>query len=256
MINTFCKFYYGHEVNEENYKLSFSEGAGPEIIIELDLDSYSFEDFIAEVVLKMNDSGTYIYTYTTDRDMRKYTIDATGSFKILASTSTVLAYSCFDLLGFSTDTSLATSQTSTASVGSVWSPQMMPQNYVSFDDNQSANDPTVRRSASGNVEMIKYGDNKLMELSFSFITNIAQNNAYLKTDLSGVENCREFLKYVVNKNTVEFIPDEDKPDVYFKCILEKTQDSSDGVGFKLKELYARGLPGYYETGLLTFRLLE
>ena len=49
------------------------------------------------------------------------------------------------------------------------------------------------------------------------------------------------------------MPDRNTPGVFDKVILEKTKESSKGVGFKLKELYGKGLIDYYESGLLTFR---
>jgi len=41
-----------------------------------------------------------------------------------------------------------------------------------------------------------------------------------------------------------------------KVILESTGESKDGVGFKIKEMYDQGLPGYYESGTLVFRVVE
>ena len=52
---------------------------------------------------------------------------------------------------------------------------------------------------------------------------------------------------------MEFIPNRLVPNVFKRCILESTPASGDGVGFELRELYSRGLVGYFETGEITFR---
>jgi hypothetical protein len=39
-------------------------------------------------------------------------------------------------------------------------------------------------------------------------------------------------------------------------MLESTPEDAKGLKYKLKELYGQGLPGYFETGVLKFRVLE
>jgi hypothetical protein len=68
-----------------------------------------------------------------------------------------------------------------------------------------------------------------------------------------VSDARTFLAYAVTKADLEFIPDVSSASVFTKCILESTDADSNGLGFKLKEMYSQGLVGYYETGLLKFR---
>ena len=52
------------------------------------------------------------------------------------------------------------------------------------------------------------------------------------------------------------MPDKDSPTTYYRVVLEKTSSDSDGTGYKLQEQFTRGLVGYFETGLLTFRIIE
>ena len=59
--------------------------------------------------------------------------------------------------------------------------------------------------------------------------------------------------YASNKNSLEFLPDVDTPTSFTNCILEKTPEDAKGTAFKLKELYSRGLTGYFESGNLQFR---
>jgi hypothetical protein len=64
------------------------------------------------------------------------------------------------------------------------------------------------------------------------------------------------MQWIMDKNYIEFIPDPSSPDIYYRIVLESAPGSSDGMGYKLQEQYARGLTGYWETGVLTFRIIE
>lgn len=254
MINTFSAFYYGHEIDETNLNLGFKE-SGSEIKATLNVGSYSLTDFALEVARAMNEAGSYTYSAAVNRSTRRITITATGSFQLLAATSAFLSTSCYSLLGFSADTSSATSHTAPSASGFAWYPQMKIQNYVAFEDQQSSVDGTIKKTANGTVESVTYGNEYIMDANFMFITDIPQSVDWLKTDSSGVLNAREFLKYATKKNDLEFVADINSNN-FVKCLLDKTQESNDGLAFKLKEMYGRGLPGYYETGILKFRLIE
>lgn len=252
MINTMCKFYYGHVITTLNYHLDFKEGAGAEINATLDIGSYSLTEFAQHVVDVLNDYGTLNYVYSIDRATRFITISGDSAFTFLAGTGSNVNESCFDLLGFSADTSSASSQTGTAS-GSVWIPQFKPQDYVAFDDQQSSYDSTVRTSANGVVEAVKFGSKYTMDINFRFITDYHQpSNSIVEHQIDGVANARDFMEFITSKNTIEFMPDRNDPSIYETCYLDATPEDRDGLDFKLKEQYSKGLPGYYDTGILKF----
>jgi len=258
MIQTFSSFYYGHVVDETNNYLNFKEGAGPELSAVLNVGSYSPGDFAIEIARSMNAVGTQSYAVTIDRSTQFLTITAASNFNLLITSGSAAGVSVFSLAGFTgADTGLALTHTSNVKSGTIWSPQFKGQDYIDFEDNQSAVDGVVKKSANGTVEVAKFGNQKIMEINFMFITNIHQSNScILKTDPAGYENARAFMEYACTKADLEFIPDAANPSVFKKVILEATEKDSNGLGFKLKEMYAKGLPGYYETGVLKFRLLE
>lgn len=254
MINTFCKFYYGHTVDETNYALDFKEGAGSELNANVEIGEYTLTDFASAVSNALNETGALTYTVSVNRTTRIITISASGSFTLLASTGSRVGIGIWSLLGFSVNTSSASSHAGTIASGSEWIPQFKPQDFVDFQDQQSSVDGVKRESANGSVEAISFGNRQIMDANFTFITDIGQSsNAVITNDASGVSNARTFLEYATTKADLEFIPDKNSPSTFTKCILESTSESKDGLGFKLKELYARGLPGYYETGVLKFR---
>lgn len=258
MIQTYSAFYYGHMVDETNFYLNFKEGAGPEITAQLNVGSYTATDFAIELSRAMNAIGTQTYTVTFDRSTRLITISAPSNFQLLLTSGTNVGNSVFSLVGFSgADTALALTHTGNAVSGSAWCPQMRGQDFVDFEDQQSSIDGVVKKSSNGTVEVAKFGTQKIMDINFMFITDIHQeNDCWIKSDASGVANARTFLEYATTKADLEFIPDVDNPDVFNKCLLESTDSSRDGLGFKLNEMYTKGLPGYYSTGVMKFRLIE
>lgn len=264
MITTKSKFYYGHTIDADNNYLDFKEGAGSELSAVLNAGEYSLTDFVTELARALNAAGSLTYSCSLNRTTRVITISAGGAFTILGATGTHVNISVLELAGFAaSDTSSATSHAGTSGSGSVWYPQWTIQNYVSFDDNVSSVDGIVRESTSGVIEAVSYGRRYIMEGNFKFITNVRQGpmssanaSMELENDTSGVENARAFLTYAITKSPLEFIPDRSDASDFETCILESTPESSDGLAFKLKELYSINLSGYYETGILTFRRVE
>jgi hypothetical protein len=255
MINTFCKFYYGHTINQDNRYLDFQEFGGSALLATLKIGEYSLTDFCNEVARAMNEVGSQSYAVSANRTTRIITVTApTTTFKLLPVTGSNEARSCYDLLGFSSDTSYALSQVGDSASGYEWVPQFKPQSYVDFEHQQLSVDGVVKQSTSGAVEAVKFGNFKIMECNFKFITNIYQSQlSPISNDSQGVENAIAFLEYIITKADLEFIPDKNDASAYHKCLLESTEESKDGLSFKLKEQYASGLVGYYETGILKFR---
>lgn len=253
MIFTKCSFYYGHTISENNSYIDFQEGADPVLVAQVAVGEYSFTDFLNAVALALNDNGTLNYSVSANRATRIVTITADGNFRILGATGVNSGQSVGGLIGIQTDTALALSHTGTFASGSSWEPQFYPQDYVDFEDQQSAIDGVIKQSASGKVETVSFGRKKIMEANFRFITDVPQNNSVIVSDSSAVLKARTFLEYAITKADLEFIPDKLKPETFVKCILESTPEDQNGLGFKLKELYSLGLAGYYETGVLKFR---
>jgi hypothetical protein len=259
MINTYSKFYYGFTVTSSNKYLDFDEGAGA-LVAEVVPGTYTLEDLAQAVEDALNEAGSFQYTVTTNRASRLLTIASTGPTDYLAATGTnvTLGASVFPTLGYpATDVFNSTSFVSSTAIGSVYSPQYKLQDYIDQQDSRKNRDATLSKSASGKVEIQSFGIDRFFEFSIKFATNIYQpNGGPIINDQNGVTNLRNFMQWLMNKNDIEFIPDSADPVTYYKVVLESASGSSDGMGYKLQEQYARGLTGYWETGVLTFRIIE
>lgn len=254
-LTTFSHFLYGHRIlSNVNDSLDFNEGAG-ELQATLTPGGYSFSELAEVIETALNAVGANTYVVTTNRDGFNFTISANANFSLLAATGTRVGTGVWDTIGFSAvNVSGANTYTSTAQSGLVYRPQFILQDHVDFSTNIEAIDPSVNESASGEIEVLKFGDRRFMEANIRFTTNITQpNRGPIENNPNGVSDLTAFLEYAVSKSKFEFMANANQPAFYNVVLLEKTPDSRDGTGFTLKELYNKGAPGYFDTGVLTFR---
>lgn len=259
MINTFSKFYYNLSVTSTNKYIDIDEGTG-EITATVQTGNYTLEDLAQAVEDALNEVGTFTYTVTVNRTTRILTIASTGSTDFLASTGTnvVLGVAIFSTLGYpATDVLNTTSYVATTAIGVVYTPQYKLQDYVDQLDNRDQRNSTMAKSSSGKVQMQSFGVDRMFEFSIKFATNIKQpSSGPITNNLTGVDELRTFMQYCINKYTVEFMPDSSTPSTYYRVVLENSSGGKDGMGYKLQEQYTKGLVGYFETGILTFRIIE
>jgi hypothetical protein len=257
-IGTFSKFYYGYEIDITNNKIDFAEG-GPELTATLSVGIYNPEELALEIKTQLDAVGAKTYTVTFNRTTRKFTIAAnTGTYSILISTGTHDDTAPYDLLGFTgvVDLTGSITYTSDSASGSEYRPQFWLQDYTSSDDWLVRSDASVNTSASGQVEVISFGDNVFTEFNILFVTNLPMDNTIIKNNPSGVEDCRDFLTFAIKRGVIDFMVDASDPATFEKIILESTPESSKGVGFKLEEEVGKNLPGIYRTGKLKWRIKE
>lgn len=257
MISTFSGFIYGFTVDEDNRYLDFKEG-GAELSATVAVGSYSLAQMLSAVQDALNQAGARVYTLSASRSTRKITIAATGgNFSLLTASGSHFSSSIFSLLGFTgADRTGAATYLGNTTAGSYYAPQFKLQKYISKDDLQQATQATVNKTASGRVEVIKFGTEKFYEMNITYITNIRQDNSIIKTNLTGVADARAFMQYAVLKAPFDFIPDVDTPTTFDVVMLETTTISAQGTGYQLNELYDKALPGYFETGKLRLRVIE
>jgi hypothetical protein len=256
-LSTHSKWFFGHEIDAANYSLPFDEGAG-EILAELNAGSYSLSEFATEIARAMNAVGGQVYTATVNRATRKITISAPGTFALLITTGSTAGTACFALAGFSgADVSGASSYTGGSASGLEYATQFVCQDFVESSDLQGAADATVHKSATGRVEVVKFGTESFFELSLKYATSRPMGSGSpIRENLTGLADLRTFMQNLVTKNRLEFMPDENDPNTFHKVILEKTPENDKGVAYKLREMYGRGLPGFFETGVLKFRVVQ
>lgn len=257
-LSTFSTFYYGHTITSDNQYINFDEGSG-DVAATIAIGSYTPTDFATAIQTAMNAAGTFTYTVTFNRSARTITIATSdGNFSLLAASGNNVDFGAWTLMGFaSTDLSGAATYTGDTTSGSVYNPPFKLQDYISSSDWRQASSATVNKSASGRVEVIKFGDEQFIQANIKYVTNITQPDSnIIKNDASNVANLRTFMQYIINKRPFEFMPDIDTVATFEEVLLESSPGYKDGTGYKLKELYDQGLPGYYETGPLVLRVVS
>jgi hypothetical protein len=243
-------------VTNENFYLDFDEGSG-ELSAEVEAGSYTPEKLADAVANAMNTVGSQAYDVTFDRVERRFTIQATANFDLLITTGTHVGVDVFELIGFTGADQTGDNAYTGALTGNQYTPQFLLQDYVDQEDLRKSIQPSVNKSASGVVEVVRFGIEKFFELNIKFITDIAQGNgSVIETNLSGIADARAFMRFLTTKAEVEFMPDRGDRNTFYTVFLESTEEERDGTGYRLKELYTKDLPYYYETGKLVFRLVE
>lgn len=255
-LTTFSRFYYGHTVTADNNLIAFDEGAG-EIVAEIPVGSYTATQYAGAVAAAMTGAGSLSYETTFNRSNRTLTISAGSNFELLTASGSVLGTAAFDMMGFSgADRTGADSYTGNATTGKAYSPQFILQDHVASEDWTDAVQGVVNESASGLVEVVRFGQADFVQMNIRYATNIDQGSSpVILNNATGVDDLRDFMRYAITKAPIEYMPSVTDLDTYQSLILESTQESARGLGFKLYEQYSVGLPGYFETRILKWRVI-
>ena len=254
VINTFSSFYYGQVVDSQAFIIPLNEGFG-EIPVEVQIGDYTLSTLANAVASALNEFGENTYTVSVNRLTRRYTISSDAPFDLLFGSSLNSEISIAPLIGFDlVDLTGLNEYEGQSASGSVYIPQFKLQEFVDFNLFRKSNFPTVRNSASGRVEVVKYADNNFMKCDISFVTDIV-NQSVIRNNPNGVSDAIDFMNFATNKKPLEFNYDFEDPSKFERCLLESTQQSREGTDFELSPLYSRGLTGYYELRNLVWRRL-
>ena len=251
----FSIFYYGWTVDATNNLIDFDEG-GSELTAEINIGSYDSAGFIAAVKTAMDIAGALVYTVGFDRNNRKITISSTSNFTLRVTTGSHIGTSAYPLIGYISNKTGGSSYLADIASGSYYEPQFKLQSFIGSTDWRNSISQVVNKSASGKVEVVRFGIEKFTQLDIKYANNRLQDGSVIKTNTSGVTDLETFMQYLITKAPVELMPDMSDLATYETMILESTPDSQDGTGYKLREMYDRGLLGYFETGPLKFRIIE
>ena len=256
-LENHSKFYYGWQITNQNKYIDFNDGAGVKTAT-LKVGYYSSTDLMIEIKKKMDALSTLDFTVSFNRTNRKFTISSTSSFSLLFSTGPNAAQSAAILLGYTaTDKTSASSYLAENVSGYEYETQFYIQSYKDTSTNRKAIDGTVNKSASGAIEVIKFGNERFMEGEFLFITNIIQESiSIIRTNSQGREDFIQFIEWCTEKAPIEFIKNENDPSTFQTLVLESTPSDSKGLDYDLIEMYDRGLAQYYRSGVLKFRLIS
>lgn len=256
-LSTYSVFYYGHVIDETNNMIDFKEGAGPEISVAIPVGSYTLTKFVQVIVAALNAASALDWTGSVDRTTGIITFTSSGTASILFSTGSNAVSSIAALAGFNaTDYNNLTSFVGSSRSGYEYKPQFPIQDYLPKEKNKELVNAVVSRSASGDtVTVQKFGEARYIKGNIKFITN-NQTEGTLRFNSSAVEEAYAFMDYIIEKNPIEFMADENDRTSFDKVYLDSTPDSQNGTSYELIEYVDRNLPGYFETGRLTFRVIN
>lgn len=274
-LKTRPAFYYGFQVTADCNYIDFKESElGPTISMEIPVGVYTLEELRSVLQSEFNRNGSYNYTVTADRYTRKITILTNNAFKLLLQSGPNVSSSLLLCLGFGStpvwgednlygqpllefgtpDTGLQFAHTSQYPVGFSYEPTYCPQDYVDAENNRELREASVNESIDGNsIEVLYFGVNENYEFNFKYITNLKMPvDGPIRNNPKAVEEINSFMKWVIEKKKLEFIPDIQNPNIYHTIRIEKTRSGKGGTGYRLKEMVPK-LPEFYETGKLIFR---
>lgn len=254
-LDTFSIFYYGFDISDDERFISFNEGSG-EIIAELDVGSYTATQLAVHVQDAMNAIGSNTYFVTFNRATRTYEIESNGpNFDLLVATGTS-GQSAFPILGFTGSDRTGTNTYTGSEAGDFYEPQFVLQDHIAKENYQKLADAAINKTANGRIEVVKFGLEKFMQANIKYVTNRPSDGVVIKNNATGVEDLQRFMQFATQKKPFEYMADIDNRAVFDTLILESTTFDRNGTGYQLKELYDKGLPLIFETGVLTFRVVE
>lgn len=257
MSYAYSKFYFGFEIDDENFNIDFDEGAG-ELTAEIEVGSYTPEELCAAVASAMSAVGANTYEVAFDRATRIFTISADSDFDILTNSGSHAGSTPYSILGFSTtaDFTGEDEYDGDGVGGSSYTPPFPIQSYTPPENWVEAVDSSINESSSGEIEAISFGERQFTKFNITNVSNITHGSQIIRESSSNVANLRTFLEYCRTKGKLQFMPDEAVPATYYTIILETTENSSKGTGTEVKEQFGVGLPGFFETGVLKWRVVE
>lgn len=255
-LTTFSIFYYDFEIDSDHLYIDFDEGSG-ELTATVDQGAYTPTELAEKIKLAMDAAGTLVYTVVFNRADETFKISSTASFDLLVQNGSS-ANKAYEIFGFTGADRTGASSYTGARAGDFYAPQFILQDHVSSDNFQRMIKPTVNVTSTGAVEVVRFGTERFIQANIKYANNIMEANdgRVIKHNPEGVEDLQRFMQFIITKKKFEYMPDYSSRNTFQTVILESTEQEKEGTGFTLKELYDKGLPNFFETGKLVFRVIE
>lgn len=260
MIRTYSMFYYLNvDIDILNQKIDFNDGSGNKVGT-IPIGQYSPKQLADQIRSAMNNVSDLTFTCTFNRSTKTYTIACLdGNFSLLVNSGSNSGSSVFSIAGFSgSDLSGAATYTGSASSSVItYYPQFYVQDYEPSKHWVDKIDASVNITSSGIVEVVSFGTVKYAQMSFNYITDVAQGGASpVKNNTSAVQDTLNFLDVLIKKRHVEFMEDENNASNYEIFMLESVEGNSKGTGFRLKEMFDKNLGDHYSLKNIKFRKMD
>lgn len=249
-------FYYGHVIDSTNNIINFKEGVGAEKTATLPVGAYTLTKFLEIILSALNGASAFTWTGSVDRTTGIITLNSSSSASLLFGTGTSATYAPYVLMGFTgTDKNNLTTFVGTSRSGSIYAPQFPLQDYKGKNENKKLINAVVSMSATGDkISVQKFGEERFIKCNIKNITNYGSTGV-LRNDPEAVANATAFMEYAIEKRPLEFMADENNRSAFDKVYLQSTTQSPDGTAYELMEYVDRNLPEFFETGLLTFKII-
>lgn len=250
-IKTLSSFFYGTLVTSENYAIDFDEG-GPELNASLTKGSYTLTEYAAEVQRALREAGNLLYSVSFNRLTRKLTVSAPSTFNLRTNTGSRAISSAFTMIGFSliSDHTGLSSYLAENQVGKEYITQMPVDKYVAPEHSIVKEGATVNTSVTGVTQIVHFGEGSRPKMNIRGITNkLGMTMPVWYENANGVANALDFYNFLINKNKIEFMPDKDQKNTFYKLFLESSDADKSGIELELQNM----APDWYQTGLLVFR---
>lgn len=243
---------YNYQISTNNNTIDFvGASGGPTLTATIPIGYYSLTSLLAAIASAMGAVDTaHIYTVTADRTIsggsqNRVTIATSGTFlSLLFASGPHSAANISSLIGFSGDQTGSTTYTGTSSTGTALIPALVGYNYIAPTQYQQIQG-SVNISASGVKEAIVYQIQQFLAIQFKYETESVVN-----------ANWNPFWQWAIQQRSFDFTPDYTlAPNTFYQVTLEKTQQASNGIGFKMMEMLP-DFPFLYDTGPFEMRVVQ
>ena len=242
-------FLYGYNVDQSNSLFYFREaGDTADRIFGLTYGTYTASELALAIQIELDGAGDNSYTVTFDKSKRMFTIAADAVFDLMITTAT---FSIFNLIGFTADESGFDEYTG-AETGSLFKPQLPFYSWTRFEDNIKAVNGAVSVSTAGIMKATTLGQLQYMSFDIRFINDKENKHSPVEYNPNAVNEARAFMNAAIKKEAMEFFPNRDDLTTSHKCVLNKTGQDRNGLGYTLKEMININMPKFYQLNGLEF----
>lgn len=243
-------FLYNLQITPLNFSIDF-KGAVTDTSprqATLRVGFYSLNSLCREIKRALQEVDPLrIYTVTADRTIlsgtqNRVTISSNGAFfQLLFLTGPRTSSTVAPTIGFNVaDYTGLTAYTGASSAGTRLLPEMVGYNFVAPDQMRRVFG-SVNVSASGLKEAVVWNEQRFIEVEFKY-------EPESKIPLEWTP----FWVWAIRQRGFEFTPDITLPSAFYEVTLERSEEDSKGLAYRMPEMLPQ-FPFFYRTGKMVMR---